>query len=155
MEEAVRRYSDMVYHLAFLNTQNKFDAEDVFQEIFLKLFQYKESIQSEVKASLFYYFVGYRDKTIGRLYGRCRSSINRRRNVALKQLLIQKGGPGSDFGGVFKVPLLHKRSFNSIKNLTDWPLKSYIHFGITFCEKSRKICNKYFIYELYCDILYK
>ena len=35
---------------------------------------------------LLYYFVGYRDKAIGRLYGRSRSSINRRRNVALKQL---------------------------------------------------------------------
>ncbi len=29
---------------------------------------------------------GYRDEAIGRLYGRCRSSINNRRNVALKQL---------------------------------------------------------------------
>ena len=35
---------------------------------------------------LLYYFVGYRDEAIGRLYGRCKSSINRRRNVALKQL---------------------------------------------------------------------
>ena len=35
---------------------------------------------------LLYYFVGYRDETIGRLYGRCRSTINNRRNVALKQL---------------------------------------------------------------------
>lgn len=35
---------------------------------------------------LLYYFVGYRDEAIGRLYGRCRSSINSRRNVALKQL---------------------------------------------------------------------
>ncbi len=35
---------------------------------------------------LLYYFIGYRDEAIGRLYGRCRSSINRRRNVALKQL---------------------------------------------------------------------
>jgi hypothetical protein len=35
---------------------------------------------------LLYYFVGYRDEAIGRLYGRCRGSINRRRNVALKQL---------------------------------------------------------------------
>lgn len=35
---------------------------------------------------LLYYFVGYRDEAIGRLYGRCRSSINHRRNVALKQL---------------------------------------------------------------------
>ena len=35
---------------------------------------------------LLYYFIGYRDKAIGRLYGRCRSTINHRRNVALKQL---------------------------------------------------------------------
>lgn len=35
---------------------------------------------------LIYYFLGYRDGAIGRLYGRCRSLINRRRNVALKQL---------------------------------------------------------------------
>ena len=35
---------------------------------------------------LLYYFVGYRDETIGKLYGRCRSTINSRRNVALKQL---------------------------------------------------------------------
>ena len=33
---------------------------------------------------LLYYFVGYRDEAIGRLYGRCRST--HRRNVALKQL---------------------------------------------------------------------
>ena len=35
---------------------------------------------------LLYYFVGYRDEVIGRLYRRCRSTINSRRNVALKQL---------------------------------------------------------------------
>ena len=35
---------------------------------------------------LLYYFTGYRDEAIGRLYRRCRSTINSRRNVALKQL---------------------------------------------------------------------
>ena len=38
------------------------------------------------KSYLIYYFLGYRDGAIGRLYGRCRSLINRRRDVALKQL---------------------------------------------------------------------
>ena len=38
------------------------------------------------EALLLYYFVGYRDEAIGRLYGCCRSTINSRRNVALKQL---------------------------------------------------------------------
>lgn len=47
IEEAVRRYSDMVYRLALLNMKSRFDAEDVFQEVFLKLFRYKNSIQSE------------------------------------------------------------------------------------------------------------
>ncbi len=40
---------------------------------------------------LLYYFVGYRDEAIGRLYGRCRSTINSRRNVALKQLRKEWG----------------------------------------------------------------
>ena len=35
---------------------------------------------------LLYYFVSYRDEVIGRMYGCCRSLMNRRRNVALKQL---------------------------------------------------------------------
>ncbi len=45
---------------------------------------------------LLYYFLGYHDKAIGRLYGRCRSSINRRRNVALKHLSIYKGHINDD-----------------------------------------------------------
>ena len=40
---------------------------------------------------LLYYFIGYRDEAIGRLYGRCRSTINSRRNVALKQLRKEWG----------------------------------------------------------------
>lgn len=47
IDEAVRRYADMVYRLAFLNMKNHTDAEDVFQEVFLKLFRYQKSIQSE------------------------------------------------------------------------------------------------------------
>ncbi len=43
-------------------------------------------LQLRQEVLLLYYFVGYRDEAIGRLYGHCRSSINRRRNVALKQL---------------------------------------------------------------------
>lgn len=35
---------------------------------------------------LLYYFLDYRDEAIGSLYGRCRSTINHRRNLALKRL---------------------------------------------------------------------
>lgn len=38
------------------------------------------------EALLLYYFLDYRDEAIGRLYGRCRSTINHRRNLALKRL---------------------------------------------------------------------
>lgn len=47
IDDAVRRYADMVYRLAMLNTRDKYEAEDVFQEVFLKLFRHKESICSE------------------------------------------------------------------------------------------------------------
>ena len=32
---------------------------------------------------LLYYFIGYRDEAIGRLYGRCRSSINRHESATI------------------------------------------------------------------------
>lgn len=47
IDEAVRQYADMVYRLAELNTDSEQDAEDAFQEVFLKLFRHKDSIQSE------------------------------------------------------------------------------------------------------------
>lgn len=47
IDDAVRTYADMVYRLAVLNTNNEQEAEDAFQEVFLKLFRHKDSIQSE------------------------------------------------------------------------------------------------------------
>lgn len=38
------------------------------------------------EALLLYYFLDYCDEAIGRLYGSCRSTINHRRNLALKRL---------------------------------------------------------------------
>ena len=47
MDSAVRRYADMVYRLAVVDTKSKTEAEDIFQEVFLKLLRYKDSITSE------------------------------------------------------------------------------------------------------------
>lgn len=47
IDDAVRRYADMVYRLAMLNTRDKYEAEDVFQEVFLKLFKHQDSINCE------------------------------------------------------------------------------------------------------------
>lgn len=47
IDDAVLRYADMVYRLARVNCKSEFAADDVFQEVFLKLLRNKESIKSE------------------------------------------------------------------------------------------------------------
>lgn len=47
VEDAVRRYADMVYRLAVLNSRNIHEAEDVFQEVFLKLHKNRNKIKDE------------------------------------------------------------------------------------------------------------
>lgn len=47
MEEVIRKHADMVYRLAIINTKSKTEADDVFQDVFLKLLRYKNTIKSE------------------------------------------------------------------------------------------------------------
>lgn len=47
VEELLRRYSDMVYRLAYARTQNKQDAEDITQEVFLKYIRSNHRFQDE------------------------------------------------------------------------------------------------------------
>ncbi len=47
MEECVRRYADMVYRLAYSYVKNRADAEDVFQETFLRLVRKNPRFESE------------------------------------------------------------------------------------------------------------
>lgn len=47
LEDSVERYADMVYRVSMTITKNQHDAQDVFQETFLRLVKYKETIQSE------------------------------------------------------------------------------------------------------------
>ena len=46
-EAAVRQYADMVYRLAYVNAKNEPDAEDIFQEVFLRLLKYQDKIENE------------------------------------------------------------------------------------------------------------
>lgn len=46
-EDMVDRYADMVYRLAITQVGNKEDAQDVFQEVFLRLVRFRERIKSE------------------------------------------------------------------------------------------------------------
>ena len=46
-EAVIRRYSDMVYRLAFARTGNRSDAEDLYQEVFLRYLTQAPAFTSE------------------------------------------------------------------------------------------------------------
>lgn len=46
----VERYGEMVYKIALLHTRNPHDAEEVFQEVFLRMMTYKDSFKSDEHA---------------------------------------------------------------------------------------------------------
>ena len=46
-EEIVEQYADMVYRVAVNETGNRTDAEDVFQEVFLRLVKYRDRITTK------------------------------------------------------------------------------------------------------------
>lgn len=45
--EILHKYADMIYRIALTNTKQRFDAEDIFQEVFLAFFQSQVRFQSE------------------------------------------------------------------------------------------------------------
>ena len=47
VEEALHTYGDMVYRLALVQMKNRSEAEDVFQEVFLRLVRYKDRIDGQ------------------------------------------------------------------------------------------------------------
>ncbi len=51
---AFERYADMVYRLAFVRTKNKFDADDILQDVFLRYMKVWQKMESDehIKAML-------------------------------------------------------------------------------------------------------
>lgn len=49
-EELIERYADMVYRLALTEVKNKTDAEDIFQEVFIRLVKNLHKLDSEEHA---------------------------------------------------------------------------------------------------------
>ena len=47
VENALTKHADMVYKIALSQTRSKFDADDVFQEVFMRLVKSKNKIKSE------------------------------------------------------------------------------------------------------------
>ncbi len=48
--QAFNRYSDMVYRLAFARVKNKYDADDILQEVFLRFIKVKEKVNNDEHA---------------------------------------------------------------------------------------------------------
>lgn len=46
IEEKIRLYSDMVYRIAYSMTNRKVDAEDVYQEVFMKFYNNQKEFES-------------------------------------------------------------------------------------------------------------
>lgn len=46
-QETVEKYSNMVYRLAFSYTNSRYDADDIYQDVFLKYLQNKKQFENE------------------------------------------------------------------------------------------------------------
>lgn len=46
-EDAIQKYSDLVYRLALMKVQDRHIADDVFQDVFLKYMKYKDTFHDE------------------------------------------------------------------------------------------------------------
>lgn len=46
-QEAFTKYSDMVYRLAFARVKNKYDADDILQEVFVRFIKLKKPLTDE------------------------------------------------------------------------------------------------------------
>jgi len=49
----IATYHDMVYRLAFSCTGNRFDADDITQDAFMRLYMYKKSFSDDVHKKAF------------------------------------------------------------------------------------------------------
>lgn len=47
VEEVLSKYSGMVYRLAYARTMNRYDAEDITQEVFMKYMKHQDKLQEE------------------------------------------------------------------------------------------------------------
>lgn len=45
--QAFEKHSDMVYRLAVARVKNKYDADDILQEVFLRFINYKDKVENE------------------------------------------------------------------------------------------------------------
>ena len=103
--EAVAQYGSAVYRLAYAMTRSRSDADDVFQEVFLRLhrsapdvYSYQDSVESTVDEALthlpgkyravihLFYYEGYQTEEIARILGRSPSTVRAQLTRARQKL---------------------------------------------------------------------
>ena len=94
-EEEIRRYADMVYRLAFARMGNTSDAEDVFQEVFLRyltaedidLWEQLRRLPEQHRTVLhLYYYEGLSTREMAALLGRREATVRSQLTRARQKL---------------------------------------------------------------------
>lgn len=66
MEEILKRYGDTVYRMAFIQVKNRDTADDIYQDVWMKLLRQKSRIEPEKYRTIIhlYYYEDYSQKEI-------------------------------------------------------------------------------------------
>lgn len=111
-EEVIDRYADMVYRLAFLQVNNKADADDIFQEVFIRLVSHIYKLQSweHVKAWLIRVTINCCKKHFGRsAVKKCLPLEEVEETGALEEGFDKAEGDGPVTVAVRKLPPKYRR----------------------------------------------
>ncbi len=102
VERAFDKYSDMVYRLAFARVKNKYDADDILQEVFLRYMRTKKIPQSEehTKALLIRITINCSKSTL--------TSPHRKRTEPLNEQFSVSDGNFDTLDAVLRLPLKYR-----------------------------------------------
>lgn len=106
ISEVIEKYADMVMRICFMCLKNKADAEDVFQDVFLKYFLHADTLQSEAHQKAWLCRVAFNGcKDVHR-------SNRRRKTVSQTDLYIPDNDPqqGQVLQAVRKLPHAYKQA---------------------------------------------
>lgn len=102
VQRAFDKYSDMVYRLAFARVKNKYDADDILQEVFLRYMRTKKQPQSEehIKALLIRITINCSKSSL--------TSVYRKRTEPLSEQLSVNDGNFDTLDAVLRLPLKYR-----------------------------------------------
>ena len=123
-QETVERYGDMVWRLALARTANRHDAEDVFQDVFLRYVRHDRKLKSEE----------HRRAWLIRCTINCSKSLLSapwRRTVALEES-VAAPAPDEEAGQVYEAVLALPQIYRTAIHL-------HYYEGLTVAEIARAV----------------